>query len=332
MKVLLYFEQEKNLAKSGIGRALRHQIAALTSAGIEYTLNPNDDFDIAHINTLFPHSYKVLKKCHKQGKKVIVHGHSTVEDFRNSFRCWKLVRHVFYHYMFKMYRNADCIITPTPYSKKLIEGYKGITCPVYAISNGISLEEYAYNEEYVKKFKQDFDIQNQKVVIGAGLYFPRKGIYDFIEVAKRMPEVKFIWFGYLHHLLCQRKMVKAIKQLPKNLIMPGYHEIKGAYMASDCFFFPSYEETEGIVILESLATKIPTVTRRIGVYDGWLIDNETTLMADDVDGFVKKIKYVLNNDMSQMCEKGVKIVEQRSIDKIGLELKKVYELVLGNKK
>lgn len=56
MKVLLFFEGEKVISTSGIGRALKHQKQALTMAGIEYTLDPNDDFDILHINTVGPAS------------------------------------------------------------------------------------------------------------------------------------------------------------------------------------------------------------------------------------------------------------------------------------
>ena len=48
MKVCLYFEGEKMIAKSGVGRALKHQMAALSSVGIEYTLDPNEDYDILY--------------------------------------------------------------------------------------------------------------------------------------------------------------------------------------------------------------------------------------------------------------------------------------------
>lgn len=51
MKVLLYFEGHSLLSHSGIGRAREHQMAALRSQNVEYTLSPKDDFDIAHINT-----------------------------------------------------------------------------------------------------------------------------------------------------------------------------------------------------------------------------------------------------------------------------------------
>lgn len=65
MKVLLFFEGEKVISTSGIGRALKHQKQALTMAGIEYTLDPNDDFDILHINTVGPASAGVIAKARR---------------------------------------------------------------------------------------------------------------------------------------------------------------------------------------------------------------------------------------------------------------------------
>ena len=69
MKVLLYFEKPEKIKTSGIGRAMRHQIAALTSAGVDFTTNPMDDFDVAHINTYWPDSKRLLKRIKKQYKK-----------------------------------------------------------------------------------------------------------------------------------------------------------------------------------------------------------------------------------------------------------------------
>ena len=97
MKVCLYFENEKTISKSGIGRALKHQMAALKAAGIEYTTDINDTFDILHVNTYGPNSLASVSKAHEEGKKVIYHAHSTEEDFRNSFilsnQLAPLVRH-----------------------------------------------------------------------------------------------------------------------------------------------------------------------------------------------------------------------------------------------
>ena len=54
MKVLLYTENEKIINKSGLGKAIKHQMKALELAGVDYTTDPKDDYDILHINTYYP--------------------------------------------------------------------------------------------------------------------------------------------------------------------------------------------------------------------------------------------------------------------------------------
>ena len=62
MKILLYFEGESVISKSGIGRAFKHQQRALESAGIEFTTDPwCPDYDILHINTYYMNSLPKIK-------------------------------------------------------------------------------------------------------------------------------------------------------------------------------------------------------------------------------------------------------------------------------
>ena len=70
MKVLLYTEGLKTVGKSGLGKAIKHQMKALDYAKIPYTLDPHDDYDILHINTYFLKSYFLAKKAKRKGKKM----------------------------------------------------------------------------------------------------------------------------------------------------------------------------------------------------------------------------------------------------------------------
>ncbi|TFG82506.1 MAG: glycosyltransferase [Erysipelotrichales bacterium] len=330
MKICLYFESEKLLAGSGIGRARRHQMQALESVGIEYTTDPKDDFDILHINTFGVTSASVISKAHKENKHVIYHAHSTEEDFRNSFILSNQIAPLFKIDITSLYSSADSILTTTPYSKSLLEAY-GITLPITAISNGIDLKRFSPDAEKIKAFRKYFSLHEEdKVVLSVGLYFERKGIMDFMEVARRMPEYKFIWFGHTNLYGIPKNVRDAIIDSPTNVILPGYVKgaiIEGAYADADVFFFPSYEETEGIVVLEALASKCKTILRDIGVYDPWLKDKVNCYKGKTNEDFVRLIKGCVENTLPELTKAGYETAKERSIPEIGKQLKEIYRKV-----
>jgi 1,2-diacylglycerol-3-alpha-glucose alpha-1,2-glucosyltransferase len=330
MKTLLFFENQKAIKVSGIGRAMRHQKQALTLAGVPYTMNPKDTFDIAHINTIFLESYHVLKTCKRKHIPVIVHGHSTLEDFKHSFKGYQLMAVWFNHQLLKVYKHADLIITPTLYSKGLIDHYH-LGVKVIAISNGIDLQEYAYDEKKVQAFKDYFHLTTEKVVIGIGLLFARKGIHDFFEIARRNPEITFIWFGHLADALVSNPIKKAIKNRPANALMPGYIDndiIKGAYHYAECLMFTSYEETEGIVVLEALASRCPVLCRDIGVYEDWLKDGRDCYKAQDNASFDQKLHDIMTHETAAVVDAGYHLAEERSLSRVGQQLKEAYASLL----
>ena len=119
---------------------------------------------------------------------------------------------LFGKYLAHMYQKADYVITPSEYSKHLIQSY-GVTTPIIAVSNGIDLEKYKKDPKKEEVFRKHFNIQEgQKVVICAGLYFKRKGIEDFVEVARRMPDVRFIWLGSINKWIIPRKIRRIVEK------------------------------------------------------------------------------------------------------------------------
>lgn len=333
MKVLLYFEGVNFLKRSGIGRAREHQMRALHLLNYEVTDDPKCiDYDILHINTYGLKSFLLAHKAKKMGKKIIYHAHSTEEDFRNSFIGANAVSKIFKRHLIHLYSLGDAVITPTEYSKKILENY-GIKSPIYAVSNGIDLNKYQRSQEKERAFRKYFGLSDsQKVVISAGLFIERKGILDFVKIAEEFPKVTFIWFGHAPLYTIPRKIRQVVKKKhPKNVIFPGYLRgdvYEGAYTAADLFFFPSYEETEGIVVLEALASEQLALVRDIPVYNPWLIDGDNVLKATDNNGFTKKIQEVLSKDNKKIIVNGRTVAENRSIEEVAKQLKKVYQLVI----
>lgn len=331
MKILLYTEGLKHIGKSGLGKAVKHQIKALEDNKIEYTLDPKcKDYDIIHINFYGPRSYFLAKKAKKLGKKVVYHAHSTEEDFRNSFILSNQIAPLFKWWICKCYRLGDYIITPTEYSKKLLEGYH-LNRPIAAISNGIDMTFFKRNESAGKKFRKDFGYQeNDKIIMGIGLYLERKGILDFVEMAKRMPEYKFIWFGYSPLTFSPRKIRKAVNTKLDNLYFAGYQEpeiIRAAYSGCDVYVFPTLEETEGIPILEALTEKANTVVHNIPIFE-FLEDGKDVYKAKNLEEYEEKIRGIISGKLPLLTENGYKKVLDKEIKAVGKQLISVYEEVL----
>lgn len=331
MKVLLYTEGEKTVGKSGLGKAIKHQDKALNLAGVEHIVNKKEDYDILHINTYFPLSYIKAKKAKKAGKKIVYHAHSTEEDFRNGFILCKQISPIFKKWLIKCYSLGDIIVTPTPYSKKLLDGY-GIGKKIYAISNGIEIDKFKKNKELGNKFRKTYGYKKtDKVIIGIGLYIERKGIVDFVELAKRMPEYKFIWFGYSPLAAATKPVRKAVNTKLDNLCFAGYVEpemIIGAMSGCDLYIFPTLEETEGIPIVEACACKCKALIRDIPVFDGWLEDGVNVYKAKDIDEFEIKIKKIINGKLPNLTETAYQVAYDRRLELVGEQLKKVYKEVI----
>ena len=331
MKVLLYTEGEKLFSKSGLGKAIKHQMRALDYENVEYTTNVKDDYDIVHINWYGLKSVHLAKKAHKLGKKVVYHAHSTEEDFKNGFIFSKQIAPLFKKWIIKCYSLGDVIITPTPYSKRLLEGY-GIKKKIYALSNGIELDKFKRNEELRKSFRERYQVkENEKVIIGVGLYIERKGIVDFVELARRLPEYRFIWFGYSPLSAATKEVRDAVNTKLDNLFFAGYVEQKyivEAMNGCDLYLFPTFEETEGIPIIEACACKTPALIRNIPVFEGWLEDGVNVYKAKNIDEFEEKIKKILNKELPDLGEEAYKVALDRDIRKVGKELHDIYKKLL----
>ncbi len=331
MKILLYSAGLSLVEKSGVGRAIHHQMRALDTVGVPYTVNPKDAYDVVHINMVFPSSFRMSRKARRQGKKVVYHAHSTEEDFRNSFLGSNLVAPLFKKWLVRCYRSGDLVLTPTPYSKRLLEGYD-LGKPIVSLSNGIDLSFYRQDPDGAKRFRSRYGLsESDKVIIAVGLYIERKGIVDFVELARRMPQYRFIWFGYTNPYTVTRKARKAVRTKLDNLLFAGYvskQDLRDAYSGSNLFLFPTYEETEGIVLLEALAMKCPVLIRDIPIYEDWLTDGVSVYKAGNIHEFQEKAEGILENRLPDLTERGYQEAGKRDIAAIGGELAAQYEALL----
>ena len=282
MKTYIYEGGFGIVAKSGVGSAIKHQKNMLKQADIEEAKSWKEA-DIVHINTVFPDSVLAACLAKMQGKKVVYYGHSTMEDFRNSFIGSNRFAPLFKKWICFCYGLGDIVITPTEYSKGLLKSY-GIQKKIYAVSNGVDTEFFqSRNKEKEKQeLHEKYKIpMNRKVVVSAGHLIQRKGILDFLKLAKMMPET---------------------------------------------FAFFSYEETEGIVVLEALACEVPVVLRDIPVYKSWIQDQVQAYKVHNLEEYKHNLMHIFKEGQEELKKNARELAEQRSIRSAGERLKVVYRL------
>ena len=329
MKIYIYKGGQSLVAKSGVGSAIRHQEKMLQAAGATVT-DVWKEADVVQINTVLPDSPLVARRARRQGKKVVYYGHSTMEDFKNSFIGSNLAAPLFKKWICHCYRQGDLVITPTEYSRKLLMSY-GLHREVYALTNGVDTGFFHKTEQAGGRFRIFFHLPvDKKVVISAGHLIHRKGIEDFLEMARRMPDVVFLWFGGGNNALIPPEIKKAVAEKPENVIFAGFlppRILRDAYCGADAFAFFSYEETEGIVVLEALSCEIPVIVRDIPVYERWLTDGVQVRKAVDLDSYEQAIRGILSGEPQEEVKRrtraGRSLAEEHSMKATG---EKLYQM------
>ncbi|MDL4842589.1 glycosyltransferase family 4 protein [Aquibacillus rhizosphaerae] len=330
MKVLLYEGSLNLINKSGIGQAIRHQRKSLEHLNIAHTTNHKEEFDIVHLNTIFLNSLFMSWLAKRKGKKIVYYAHSTMEDFRNSFIGSNIIAPFFKKWISYCYNKGDIIITPTEYSKSILDTY-GLRRPVYSLSNGIDTQFFHRSVEARDRFRKKYRINNhKKVVISVGHFMERKGIDDFILLAKQLPDYQFYWFGHTSMNLVPVKIKRAMQQedIP-NLHFPGFinrEELRDAYCGSDLFLFLTHEETEGIVLLEALAAKLPVLVRDIPIYGQWLEENVHVYKAKQLPSFKKQMIEILENEVPDLTDNGYELALEKDIVNISKRLLDLYKI------
>lgn len=159
----------------------------------------------------------------------------------------------------QLFTGADvCIVTPSKWLKSIVEQSYLKEYPVRVIYNGIDIE--AFKPKYNKELKNKLDAEGKPIVLGvASEWTERKGLTDFICLAKECPDIMFVVVGVTPE---QKKKLPA--ELTGICRTNNVDELVELYSIADVFFNPTYEDNFPTTNLEALACGTPIVTYDTG--------------------------------------------------------------------
>jgi 1,2-diacylglycerol-3-alpha-glucose alpha-1,2-glucosyltransferase len=332
MKICLYSEFYKVFGGSdnvggGLIASLENQRRMLTFLGIPYTENVKDSWDILQVNIPWPNALSQARHARRRGKKVVMWSHITVEDLEKSARIFAVVpglSRLLKQYLIWAYSLPDLIFSPTAYTRDLLIAYGVSPAKIVVQSNAVDVSKFVPDPVRRERYRQQFGLTGLAVG-NLALVFYRKGVDAFLRLASRFPQERFIWFGKMFSpLLVQRKSMPT----PANVRFTGFVEDPVAALnALDIFVFPSYEENQGMAILEAAAVGLPIIVRDIPTYEGWLHHEVNCLKARDDDGFQACLQRLLTDGaLRDRLSAGARaLAQQESIESLAARLRQQYE-------
>ncbi len=222
--------------------------------------------------------------------------------------------------------HVDMLIAPSEHTAAEITPIAGDT-PVRVVSSGVDLTRFRSDPEKRRRFRSTYHLE-RPTVISVGQVIPRKGVEDFIAVAQLLPEFDFIWVGpeVSPFLFYSPRFSRMIKHPPDNLRFLGYiSDIEQVYNGGDAFFFPSHNESLGLVILEAAAVGLPIVVRDLPVYRGWLEEGPAVRKGNTPEEFAAALTELLSVSPHGAYHD---FITQHSLPRVGEELVAAYEEVL----
>ena len=324
MKVCVYLETGYSSNWSGgIRRAHDNQIKAIKAAGLQVTTDPSESFDILHLHSVGPVSLYLAEK-YAGRRPVVMHGHTTAEDFANSFRLSDTIAPYLGRYLRFFYGKADMLIAPSPYARDVLRSYE-LEQPIEVVSNGVDLRRFTPDRRRRLLGRARYDLEGS-VAFSVGLVVLRKGVDLFCEVGRLVPDHTLVWFGRIHKAV-KAETLRVIDAAPDNVRFTGYVEdVAEAYAAGDFFFFPSTVENEGIAVLEAAACGKPLILRNAECFNGRFEHGVNCLKGETPEEFAALITQVTNDPSlaARLSDGALEYARTHSLDLIGQRLKQIY--------
>lgn len=175
----------------------------------------------------------------------------------------------------------DYLVTVNPVFIEKLAAYGIPADKVTYIPNVVSEEcFYPLPKEKREAVRRKYRIPEEKfTVLCVGQLQKRKGVFDFVETARKMPECQFVWAGgFSFGKLSEgyEEIRNMMKHLPANVKFLGIvdrEKMNEIYNMADMMFLPSYEELFPMTILESMNCALPVLVRDLPIYDPILFDH-----------------------------------------------------------
>ncbi|GIG39166.1 glycosyltransferase family 4 protein [Cellulomonas phragmiteti] len=276
----------------GVHTAFCDLVAAHTDLGLEVGVNEDWRDGVLHVHTLGPASLRRLVR--HRGLRV-VSAHVTPGSLRGSLVGVQLYAPAFAAYVRAFYNAAHVVIAVSAAAADELRAL-GVRTPVEVVPNAVGAEPFLSTPARRAAARADLGFGDAFTVLGVGQLQPRKGIEEFAQCARAMPDARFVWVGARQFgaLSAGRAEMGHLEtSAPSNLHFTGQLPRSGVAAhcrGADAFLFPSRHETFGMAPVEAAFAGLPLVLSDLPVFSEVFGSSQAYLRAGDVPGYVAHLR------------------------------------------
>ena len=280
-----------NIEGQGVGSAFKELAWLLqdhASAELDIRRNSRRGADINHFSTIDPLSWFYLRTSRAPS---VMHVHFLPTTIDQIVRLPRPLLRVFRAYVTQFYRAADQLVVVNPTAIPGLVELDIDPARITYIPNHVSdlnfhpVDKSSLGDLYAGL---GFD-PGVFTVLGVGQVHVGKGILDFVEVARSLPDLQFVWCGRFalgRFADSYDQLRQAMEEPPPNVRFTGLiprTELNRWYNLADVLFSPSYDEGFPMSMLEACNVGLPLLVRELDLYQPILGDHY--LSAKDNHGF-----------------------------------------------
>ncbi len=194
-------------------------------------------------------------------------------------------------YATRFANQVDLVISPSFSIKKHLES-RGVSKPITVIPTGIKWEDFQQGDRA--------RVKKEKILIFVGRLGEEKNVPFLLNVLCRAREKnwKAIFVGDGPD---REKLIRRVKKacMEKRILFPGMlpsSKLRELYAKSYLFLFSSFTETQGLVILEAMASGVPVLAMKAPGVSDFVHSGYTGFLVNSEEEFYRKLILLLEDE------------------------------------
>lgn len=189
------------------------------------------------------------------------------------------------------------------------------------LNNGINLENYAFNAQVRKDYRQKLNVTNEKVIGHVGNFIEQKNhpflLESFARLLEKEPSSVLVLFGDGDNLNEVQNKIAELKIEENVRFMGKSNEIAQYMQAMDVFVLPSLYEGLPVVLVEAQSAGLPCIVADTVAREANLSEEMTYIPIDSADKWVDEIVKAIgfsDDERKSKCQEWQQKIAEKGYD------------------